>query len=286
MNRTLLFLTLTYLAACDIKSLMKAEEKAADAGIVASPAVVSDVTFVKAVPKRGTKVQRTTKTAYKFTFLGKVFREEDEDDAVIEVQSSDEFRVSKAAIDVKKLTTAKQEGSANETRSTNPLSGSRYVLSRTDDGKVSALDSGGSPVAASLVAQLKDHYGDIVERDKSRDFLPNRPVKIGEKLTPSSDAVLKLIGVKDDGSATVDGVEFILQSVSGDSASFNVALTLTVKGDPQTRMRSKLEGTIAIRPKDSIMTSASLRGPLTILDAKGNDKGSGDLSFTATQTNL
>jgi hypothetical protein len=52
------------------------------------------------------------------------------------------------------------------------------------------------------------------------------------------------------------------------------------------RLRAKLEGTIDVRPKDSAFPNVSLKGPLTLLDAQGNDKGSGELTFTGSETTL
>lgn len=278
-------LVLSALLACKAKS--EGGSTAPSASVVTAvtataPAAPTDVTFAKGVPKAGAKIEQSMKTAFKFTFEGKVFREEDEDVATVEVQAADEFRVTKAAVDVKTLVETKQEGSDSEKRSVNPLAGSRYVLSRTDDGKFSALSSAGSPVAASVLAQLDKEYGEVVQQDKRRDFLPTRPVKIGEKLIPSSDAVLKLLDQKDDGSVVIDGVEFILASTAGDKATFNVSMTFTLKLDSKTRLRSKLDGTVDVRPKDAMITGLSLKGPLTILDAGGNEKGTGDMSFVGS----
>jgi hypothetical protein len=277
-----LALILGALLACKGTSENASPAPSAVTTSVATAAKSTDVTFVKGVPKPGTKIDQSMKTAFKFTFAGKVYREEEENVSNIDVQAADEFRVTKAAIDVKTLVETKQEGTDGEKRSVNPLAGSRYVLSRTDDGKLSALSSAGTPVPASVLVQLKEHFGDVVEKDKTREFLPARPVKIGEKLIPSSDSVLKLLGQKDDGSTTIDGVEFILNSASGDKATFNVSMTFTTKIDAQMRLRAKLDGTVDIRPKDAEVTGVSLKGPLTILDAGGNEKGNGDMTFSGT----
>jgi len=250
----------------------------------AAPAAPNEVTFNKVVPKAGAKVTAETNTNVKFTFQGKVFRSTEVGSVTVDVQASDEFRITKAALDVKELHSTNQEGTGNEKKSVSPLAGSRFVVTRADDGKLSALDSSGNKVAAAQISELDKHYRSIFERDKSREFLPNRPVKIGEKLTPSSDSVLSLLGTKDDGKSTVDGVEFILKSAAEDRATFAVALTFTQKVTGGIRLRAKLEGTIDVRPKDSAFTNVSLRGPLTLLDAQGNDKGNGELSFTGSET--
>ncbi|HVR18587.1 MAG TPA: hypothetical protein VMS65_02785 [Polyangiaceae bacterium] len=249
-----------------------------------APAAPSEVTFVKSVPKAGAKVKAETDSNVKFTFQGKVFRSTERNSTAVEVQASDEFRVTKAALDVKELYSTSQEGTGSEKKSVNPLAGSRFIVTRADDGKLSALDSSGNKVAAAQIKEIETNYRSVFERDKSRAFLPNRALKVGEKLTPSADDVLALLGVKDDGSATVDGVEFILKSAAEDKATFAVSLTFTQKIPGGMRLRAKLEGTLDVRPKDSTFTNVSLRGPLTILDAQGNDKGSGELSFTGSET--
>ncbi len=269
------------LALCSCK--VKGDAVGGDAA-AGTTAASTDISFVKSVPKAGTKLTATNKMTMKFTFGGKVFRQTEEQTTTVEVQASDEFRVTKAALDVKELFSTKQEGTGDEKKSVNPLAGSRFVVSRADDGKLSAQDSGGAKVGATQLKELHDHYADVFEKDKAAEFLPNRALKVGEKLVPSTDSVLDMIGIKDDGKTTVDGVEFILKSATADQAEFGVSFTFTQKIDGGLRLRAKLEGTIGVNPKGSRITTVSLKGPLTILDGKGDDKGSGDLSLNGTET--
>jgi hypothetical protein len=256
----------------------------AAAATPAAPAAPGEVTFTKSVPKAGAKVTAASNTNLKFTFQGKVFRSTEVGSLAVDVQASDEFRITKAALDVKELYSTNQEGTGSEKKSVSPLAGSRFVVSRADDGKLSALDSSGNKVASAQITEIEKNYRSIFERDKSRQFLPNRPVKVGEKLIPSADAVLGLLGLKDDGSSTIDGVEFILTTAATDKATFSVSLTLTQKIPGGMRLRAKLDGTMDVRPSDTTFSNVSLRGPITILDGQGNDKGNGELSFTGTET--
>jgi hypothetical protein len=297
MNRTAyapvlaLALTASALLACKgVKDMMGGAEtsepaaSAAPAPSATAPAAPTEVVFTKSVPKSGAKVRAETDSNVKFTFQGKVFRSTEKNDTNVEVQASDEFRVTKAALDVKELYSTSQEGTGSEKKSVSPLAGSRFIVTRADDGKLSALDSSGNKVAAAQIKEIEKNYRSVFERDKSRAFLPNRAVKVGEKLTPSADDVLALLGVKDDGQSSVDGVEFILKSLTDDKATFAVSLTFTQKIPGGLRLRAKLEGTLDVRPKDSAFTNVSLRGPLTILDGAGNDKGNGELSFRGAET--
>src|SRR5262245_13219113 len=118
-----------------------------------APAAPSEITFVKSVPKAGAKITSESDTTVKFTFQGKVFRSTERNSTTAEVQASDEFRVTKAALDVKELFSTEQEGTGTEKKSVSPLAGSRFIVTRADDGKLSALDSTGNKVAA---AQIKE----------------------------------------------------------------------------------------------------------------------------------
>jgi hypothetical protein len=282
-------LLISLVPACkSLKELIggQAPDASPAAPVVVADTKITEVTFVRKVPKVGTKVEMATKTAFKFTFEGKIFRESSEDAALFTVQGADEFRVTKAAIEVKQLYTTKQEGTGDEKKSVNPLAGSRFVVSRNDDGKLTALDSGGAKVIPLQLAQIQEHFANVFDAEKTQEFLPKRPVKIGEKLIPSSDAVIKLLGQKDDGNTTIDGVEFILQSATPELATFAVSMTFTQKLNPKIRLRAKLEGTLDVRPKDSAITAIDVKGPLNLLGPSGNDKGTGDLTFKGTETFL
>jgi hypothetical protein len=271
------------LLAC--KALKKDSEPAPTAtATAAAPAAPTDVAFTAVVPKNGAKVSTSHQTNSKFTMDGKVYRNTNATSVVLDVQSSDEFRVTKAALDVKELYTITQDGAASEKKTVSPLAGSRYIVTRGDDGKLSALDSNGSKIATSQVKLIKDEFGSAFEKDQTGAFLPDRPVKIGEKLNPASDSVMRMLEIKDDGKTTFDGTEFILKSATAERATFDVAMTMTQKLVAGLRLRAKLKGTIDIKPAGTWLLGVDLKGPLTLIDATGKEKGTGDLSLSGTQT--
>jgi hypothetical protein len=285
---SIVLLTSALLACKSVKDLLgetaSAEPVVSAAPSATAPPAPTEVAFVKSVPKVGTKAKVETSSSVKFTFEGKVLRSTEDSSVGVEVQGSDDFRVTKAALDVKELFTTEQQGTGAEKKSVSPLAGSRFIVTRADDGKLSALDGSGTKVKGAQMSEIEKHYKNVFERDKTREFLPNRPVKIGEKLVPSADAVLGLLGQKDDGKSSVDGVEFILRSGGPGKATFAVSFTFTQKLGGNMRLRAKLEGDLDVRPEDSTLLSLSLRGPLTLIDAQGNEKGSGELSFTGSET--
>jgi hypothetical protein len=251
---------------------------------VVAPAAPTDLTFSNIVPKAPTKATASRRTNTKFTMDGKVYRDTSVMEGSFEVQASDEFRVTKATLDVKELYTTSQQGDGAEKKTVSPLAGSRYTVTRSDDGKLTALDSSGTKVAASQVKLIKDEFGSGWEKNETGAFLPDRPVKIGEKIMPASDSVLKMLEIKDDGKTTFDGVEFILQSGTPERASFDVAMTMTQKLGAGLRLRAKLKGKIDIKPAGNWLLAVDLKGPMTLVDAGGKEKGTGDATVTATQT--
>jgi hypothetical protein len=273
---------ITALFAC--KALKKEQAEPASSASAAAVSPPTDVKFTRAVPKPGTKITGGRTSTVKFTFNGKVFRENTALDAALDVQASDDFRITKAALDIRDLNTVKQEGDGQEKRSVSPLAGSRFVVTRSDDGKLSALDSGGNKVPASQLKLIKDEFATVFEKDTTGEFLPDRPLKPGERFSPPSDAVLKMLGIKDDGKTLMDGIEFTLASAAPGVASFDVTMTMTQTIVAGMRLRAKLKGKIDVRPDGSWLLNVDLKGPLEILDRSGNQKGTGDLAVSAAQT--
>lgn len=275
---------LAALLAC--KGLDKGQpEQSTAASGTAPTAAANEVTFKRSVPKVGTKAKVSRKTTTKFTMEGKVFRETTVLEANWDVKGTDEFRITKAGIDVKEMYSTSQEGTGTEKKSVSPLAGSTYIVTRYDDGSLGAQDGSGNKVPSSTLKLIKDEFGSGFEKNQDAAFIPDRAVKLEEKLVPASDDMLKTLGIRDDGNTLIDGTEFFLKSSSGERATFDASMTMTQKV-PGTglRVRSKLKGTLELRPDGAWIVGFDLKGPLTVLDSSGKEKGSGDLAFTATQT--
>jgi hypothetical protein len=272
------------LLACKLLNKENAPAPQSSAAATPAAAPITELAFSNVVPKPGTKTTGERKTVTKFTMDGKVYRETTFADVEFDVQGSDEFRVTKGAIEVKELYSLKQQGAGDEKKSVSPLAGSRYTVTRTDDGKLNALDASGVKVAASQLKLIKDEFATAFEKNETGAFLPDRPVKIGEKLTPASDAVVKMLGFKDDGKTTFDGIEFILGSGTPERSSFDVTMTMTQRLGAGMRLRAKLKGKIEIKPSGNWLLGVDLKGPMELIDGSGKQKGSGDLTATMKQT--
>lgn len=261
------------------------QESQPGANPLAAPATPTsnDVTFQRLVPKSGARATVTRKTTSKFTFQGKTFRETSTFEGKYTVKSSDEHRMTKADLEVKDLHSTSQEGTAAEKKTVSPLSGSTYTITRYDDGKLGATDTGGTKVPDATLKLIKDEFKSMFEKNNDGAFLPDRPVKLEEKFMPANDAMLKLFGSKDDGKTTFDGAEFILKKSTGSTASFDASVTMTQNLGNGMRLRVKFKGTMDFAPHGTWATAADLKGPMAVLDGKGDEKGNGDLTFAFTQ---
>jgi hypothetical protein len=216
---------------------------------------------------------------------GKTYRESSLLNSSFEVKASDEFRITKASIEVEDLYTTSQEGTGTEKRSVSPLAGSTYLVTRNEDGKLSAQDANGNKVPAATLKLIKDEFGGSFEKSQDAAFLPDRPLKLEEKLMPASDSMLSALSIKDDGNTLIDGTEFFLRSAADGKASFDATMTMTQKvPSAGLRVRSKLKGKLEMRPDGAWIVGVNLKGPITILDSSGNEKGSGELSIAGAQT--
>lgn len=272
-------------ALLSCKSQEKSSAESAPAASSAAPIATStDVTFTRVVPKVGTKVNVSRKTTMKFTMAGKVMRENTTLEGSVVVKASDEHRVTRAEIDVREMFTTSQQGTGAEKRSVSPLAGSRYTVTRQEDGKLAAVDANGTKVAAATLKLLDEDFASVFEKNQAGAFLPDRPVKLEEKLTPPSDALLTTLGLKDDGKTIFDGAEFFLRKSDPTGATFDTTMTLTQDIGSGMRLRVKLKGALVLRPTVTWMTSVDLKGPLLLLDRKGDEKGSGDFSLAVQQT--
>ena len=67
--------------------------------------------------------------------------------------------------------------------------------------------------------------------------------------------------------------------------SFDVTMTMTQKiPGAGLRVRAKLTGKLEMQEDGAWVVGFDLKGPVTILDGSGNEKGSGELGIVATQT--
>lgn len=254
------------------------------ASVAAPPAATDSVTFSSRVPPPGTGASFTTEFDLKVTERGKVTRFQEREQAELEVKANDGFRITGLVIEVRDKVEIEQDGTRPEKRTTSPLAGSTYIMTRGADGKLAATTPGGAPIAPALRKLLVDAYGDRFEKDTTGAFLPNRPVKLGEKLFPASASMLGMLGIKDDGKTTFEGTEFLLEEVTDGIAVFHVEMLMTVKMPAARRLRAKLSGKMRFLVDGTWTTGINLSGPLTVVDSLGNEKADGSWTMKATQT--
>jgi hypothetical protein len=282
----LLLYCIAVLLGCKLKGLGPAggASTTSSAAQGAAAAAPSDYAFRPKIPSAGTSSTVTRSVALMLGMGNQSYRQNSFDKFKLTVKAADDFRITKALIEVQEKYETKQDGNAAEKKTVSPLAGGKFVVSRDDAGKVSAVDGEGAAVSAAQVKLLGEDYADLLKKDTLGSFLPDHPIKLGEKLSPSASSLMQMLDIKDDGKTTLDGIEFVFTSMDTGSAHFSMAFTLTMGLAGGLRMRAKLSGQLTVQTATVWLVGASLSGPVIVLDGKGNEKGKGDMKFTADQT--
>jgi hypothetical protein len=256
---------------------------AASSAAVAAPAAMQEVTFVVRLPEPvGTKARLVSDFTMKLTSRGQVTRMAEHEESMTEVKAADGFRVTSLLVDVRDRYEQKQEGTKAEERTVSPLAGSSFVLSRAADGKLSATDGGGRIVTGKQLELLQKGYGDRLEKDPTAEFLPKRPLKLGEKLYPASSTMLRMMRIADDGKTSFESTEFLLESATGGIATFHVELSMVTMLPGSQRLRARLSGEMRFLLDGAWGKQVDLTGPLTVVDARGTEQADGTFSLKAT----
>ncbi len=279
----LLCVCIVALLACKLKrSGAPSHGAASSSGQTAAPP--SEVTFKPKIPPPGTSSTVTRSLGLKLTMGKNAYRQNTFEKFKLTVKAADDVRITKALLDIEEKYETKQEGVAAEKKTVSPLAGSKFIVSRDDAGKVTAIEPDGTAATPSQVKLLEEDFAGIFKKDTVGAFLPDRPLKLGEKLNPSASSLMQMMEMKDDGKTTVDGIEVIFTSVDGGNARFSMAFTLTLGLTGGLRLRAKLNGQLALQTATVWLVSAALSGPVTVLDGKGDEKGRGDMKLGIDQT--
>ena len=249
------------------------------------PDATDTVNFVSKVPPPpGTRATYRSDFTMKITQRGQVSRYHEHEESVFDVKATDGFKVTGLLIDVRDKVKTEQTGNKAEKRTTSPLAGSKYIVTLGANGKLSATDPAGNKTATSQLKLLTEDYKGRFEKDTTAEFLPQRPMKLGEKLFPATPTMLRVMSIKDDGKTSFEGTEFLLESVDGGVATFHVEMVMTMKMLASQRLRAKLSGKMRFLVDGVWTTAIELSGPLTLLDSRGNQKAEGTWAMNASQS--
>jgi hypothetical protein len=271
------------LLACKLKRSAPASGTSAGSSSAQNVAAPSEVTLKPKIPSPGTSSTVTRALGLKLTMGKEAYRQNSFEKFKLTVKAADDFRITKALLDIEEKYETKQEGVAAEKKTVSPLAGSKFIVSRDDAGKLTAVDAEGTASTPAQVKLLQADFADLLKKDTVGAILPDRPLKLGEKLSPSASSLMQMMDIKDDGKTTLDGIEFIFNSIEGGNARFSMAFTLTMGLTGGLRMRAKLNGQLTLQTATVWLVGAALSGPVTVLDSKGDEKGRGDMKLTADQ---
>lgn len=208
-------------------------------------------------------------------------------DRTVEVVAISGDVVTRVKVRYKSHETIKRDD-GTETRENPPVTGKTYLVEARKGAVVVLTEQGAAapPAEASIVQ--KD-FTDLGKPDEFRDALPDRPIRVGERLDSIAGAMKTRLS-KGDGKnmSTVEGVTVRLARVDDHGGSKTGVLDFIASvlyGESHALIRMKVKGQVELRLEDGFTSSISMMGPVTVSSAPGSPVAlSGTGTFAATIT--
>ena len=164
-----------------------------------------------------------------------------------------------------------------------PIEGKTYTLQMVNGELLVTDAAGAAPPAreAELVASEHRHFG---AKPPLLAALPSNPVRIGDSLPELAEGIVNALYAQTAHEMTVSSSEIVVKSVTVDTVTFDVTLTLERSVPPQFTMTLNLAGSLAVRVADGKLMELVLAGPLETAspEADPSTPTSGTLSATVS----
>lgn len=272
-----------------------APESTASATTAGSAAGSSGETrFSVKPPKKGTKVTTSGQQKLNFTVsasrAGKVLLELDIDNSerskqVVEVLEANDKAPTKVKVTYQEKTAVEKQGS-REKSNKSPVEGKSYIVEKSGaDVDVDHASGGAAPKKERDV--VREDFDDLGQTPSFAAFLPDRPLKKGEKLDVSKEQLRKMFQQDDDDKMKFDNATFQFvgtkQQGGAEVGVFEVKLEM-VNEDETMRMKIALDGKLLLRVDGAWPVEMSLSGPISFEGVKkGIDvDGKGRATFERT----
>ena len=280
-----------------------ASASAAPGAVPSSASTLQRVSFVRGVPKkdqvivyqyeRGITMSLSVKQGGKVIKEGNV-RDGDTLKKKITVLSSDEWSVNRVRCEyLDKSSTSSQDGGELKKR-ISVVSGKTYIV-KAKNGEIEVTDADGEPVTKQELTEVKNDHDDLGKPNKLNNLLPDRPIALGEKLSPPPSVILAMLDLLMPSSGqeplAVKDAGLTFKSVEGTGANrvavFDMSLTVIASaqdGKPPAEMA--LNGTLKLLVDSLLPIEIALKGPITIAASENGMaiRGKGQVKISASAT--
>jgi hypothetical protein len=180
-------------------------------------------------------------------------------------------------------------GADKEKKKASVVSGKTYLVT-AKNGKIEVVNATGRPVSKKERSEVEKDNDQLGKPNKTATLLPDRPIAVGETLTPPTSVIRSLMNTGDDSMEFKD-VSLTLKAIEGSGSARAGVFALSMradgsskKGDPPVQMA--LAGTLKILVDSTLPLEVNLSGPISMaIDQKGTSisaTGQASISVKAT----
>jgi hypothetical protein len=205
------------------------------------------------------------------------------------VLAADDWAISRVRCEYLDKSSTESADGGEQKKQVAVVSGKTYIVA-AKNGEVEVTDADGEAVTKKEREEVQKDHDDLGKSNKMAELLPDRPIAIGEKLTPPANVVRAMMNSGDD-SMDMKDVTLTLKSVEGSGANragiFDMSMSIggsKKKGSPPVEM--SLSGTLKLLVDSTLPLEINLAGPITLDSKEGGAsiRAKGQAKFSAKAT--
>lgn len=248
----------------------------ASAALAAGPSSEKEVRFSRRVPKKDQIIMSENAMELTMSITVKQgdkvlseanLRQSENEKKKMTVLSADDWSISRVRSEYLDKSSSESADGGEVKKQISVVSGKTYIVA-AKDGSLDVTDADGDAVTKKELEEVKKDHDDLGKSNKMAELLPDRPITIGEKLTPPPGVIRAIMNGGDD-SMEIRDVSLTLKSVEGAGASRVGVFDLTMSvggakkpGSPPIEMN--LSGPLKLLVNSTWPLELNLTGPITM----------------------
>ena len=267
-------------AGCDTRAPSKASAGGPAASVAASAApkeaAATQVRFLRHTPVKGQVIveessmnmttSTTVKKGEKLVSEGTVAKGETEKTKTT-ILAADETTVSGVRCEYLEKAFTESAGGGAETKKNAVVSGKTYLVT-LKNGKIDVMNATRRAVFKKEREEVQKDHADLGKPSQTAQLFPDRPILLGETLTPSASVIREMMRAGDD-SMELRDVSLTFKAVEGSgsarAAVFDMSMRVTSsnkKGSPPVEMA--LAGSLKVLVDGTLPLELGLSGPVSM----------------------
>jgi hypothetical protein len=182
------------------------------------------------------------------------------------------------------------EGAADkERKKASVVSGKTYLVT-AKNGKIEVVNATGRPVSGKERTEVAKDNADLGKPNKTAELVPDRPIAVGETLTPPASVIRSMMNT-DDESMELKDISLTLKAIEGSGAARAGVFAMSLRVGASNKkgampVQMELAGSLKILVDSMLPVEMNLSGPISLAtEQKGNSiTATGRAAFSISAT--